>query len=328
MSLAKYRRVTEDCRESMKPKESIDSFPLDTWPRVYLLGAQKAGTEAMSKLLNTHPWLCSPAAPKGCPGFWAKEPHHFDRNDAYGMGAASYLQRYRESRSCRQKRAKYGGVVKGMDNTPNYIHRADGQYAKLHPGSQHQSICIFRMKETIPQAIQSELRFIMILREPVSRDLSRYNMVMKQSKLRSSASDYWKWIQEHHMQNSTSALRGKYSGQLREFWKHFARNQTFVISADTLYGNTADSLSRLTDFLRVSSEPFERITKVPKSHTAGADSLDSEDVDPKHCQILHQYYQHANEDLYRLLSDRSEAPPQEPLFPRFRDPGCGTRVRL
>lgn len=110
-------------------------------PRFLIIGAQKAGTSSLHKMLGLHP-LCIPSRPK--------EIHFFDQDEAYAKGPGWYLAHF-PPKPLRSK----GHIV--FEASPSYLFLAD----KTAP----------RIKALLP-----DVACIAILRDPVKRAFSAWNM--------------------------------------------------------------------------------------------------------------------------------------------------------
>ena len=131
-------------------------------PHVFIIGAQKCGTTSLHHLLMDHPSFC--------PSVY-KEIHYFDRTENWSKGAGYYLAHFKTSSAkCLpdKKETKAmnttttGSSMKSiyLDATPDYFTNL------LAPARIFQS---FRAKE------RAKKKFILIVREPVSREFSWYN---------------------------------------------------------------------------------------------------------------------------------------------------------
>lgn len=140
--------VTEQCSEH------------GCWPTVYVIGAQKSATTSLFTAFADHHEICGRHNAKDI-STAAKEAHFFDdpmdnQFDGTSLRSAKDLHKY------------LGGYPKGdckgsyMDATPAYL-----RDLKVPA----------RMQEVMPESvIKHHVRIVAILREPVSRDLSYYNM--------------------------------------------------------------------------------------------------------------------------------------------------------
>jgi hypothetical protein len=134
------------------------------WPTLYLIGAQQTATTSIFNMLQQNQLICGHTSEIGHEDHRIKETHFFDEPTYWngewddvlnGTDALrNYLSGYRKE-NCK------AGVH--MDATPSYLREYQGPT---------------RMKHTIPISIQmNKMRMLVVLREPISRDLSYYNMM-------------------------------------------------------------------------------------------------------------------------------------------------------
>ena len=112
-------------------------------PSFIVAGVQKAGTTALSAMLCTHPSISFSKK---------KEVHFFDILKRYNLGISEYLRNFHEWDASRSGTSLpiYG------ESTPYYLASRDA---------------CRRISETIP-----EVKLVVLLREPVSRAYSEYQM--------------------------------------------------------------------------------------------------------------------------------------------------------
>lgn len=109
-------------------------------PQFFIIGAAKSGTTSLDELLSRHPEICHASV---------KEKHYFDKADHYEQGLSFYASYFEQHPGC-----KYH-----IDSTPAYIRTL------LAPQ---------RMNETFTPHQLAKKKFILLLREPSSRDCSWY----------------------------------------------------------------------------------------------------------------------------------------------------------
>ena len=139
-----------------------------------------------------------------------------------------------------------------------------------------------RMRASIPQALHSRLKFIVLLREPLSRDLSFFNHVRgmnarwgfcPETQKDRGASGYNHFLAEMVRCSKVGAhcsncmryrlMQGNYARLLKGWFSVFHRRQFFIIQSDTLdeqkagLGNVSVVLRKLGDFLGVPKETWE-----------------------------------------------------------------------
>jgi hypothetical protein len=119
-----------------------------------LLGAQKAATTSVFQLLQDAGMVCG-ASNTFNPNGIEKESHFWDMPDdkfPYGKNPAGKFIAQYKGHSC----------THFLDASPNYL------FSRM---------AVFRMASSMPDTWRTTVRMLMILREPVSRDLSLFNMM-------------------------------------------------------------------------------------------------------------------------------------------------------
>ena len=116
-------------------------------PSLILAGAQKSGTTALAAFLAMHPNISFASK---------KELHYFDRTDDYKKGIKFYLKNFNNWFYENPKEKNDFKQSINAESTPFYI---ASRYACK------------RIKDTIPN-----VRLIILLREPVARAYSEYQM--------------------------------------------------------------------------------------------------------------------------------------------------------
>jgi hypothetical protein len=192
-------------------------------------GTQKGGTSALSAYMNEH---------LGIGMARMKEVHFFD-DDAHFAGGAPNYNVYH---------ANYEGVAAHQllgDATPGYMYwlTAPARLAHYNPA----------------------LKIIMILRNPVQRAFSHWNMTTRQGRETLSFDDALRAEPERARQAAPGQTRpwsyvdrGRYCVQLRRVWQHFPREQTLVLRSDTFRTDPAPQLALVESFLGIG--PFPRTT--------------------------------------------------------------------
>lgn len=113
-----------------------------TLPNFFLIGAGKCGTTSLHELIVQHPEICRTPL---------KELHYFS-GDSWERGHSWYVQHFRNATDCPE--GKYL-----IDGTPRYIRT---------------SIAPQRIQSSYSPTELTKKKFILLLREPVSREFSWY----------------------------------------------------------------------------------------------------------------------------------------------------------
>lgn len=129
------------------------------WPLMYMIGVQKSATTSLFKAIQSAGIVCGATWFDVHDNFY-KEAHYFDRDMYFdenneAAAAVTYTKLYKTD----DKHCKGNSF---MDATPAYASNMDVPA---------------RMKSTIPSLVRSQAKLIIILREPIARDLSQYNML-------------------------------------------------------------------------------------------------------------------------------------------------------
>jgi len=234
-------------------------------------------------LLHIHQVICPPSQRcaltigDGAP----KEVHHFDvgcgvlsgmnlRGSAAGRSCEEYglnwaKQQANAYASCFEHNTVPGGTCCRLmaEATPSYLF-------DIHAAS--------RMKNTFPSSWTYRLRFVAILREPVSRDFSMYRMLVDKFwysiNQQSSRAQFWRppnnivfdvsprqytiwsrWrMSREAIQPYSSTLSyGKYKHQLRKYIDEFGAGNIFVINFLQFINEYSNYMSALASFIGVSN---------------------------------------------------------------------------
>jgi sulfotransferase family protein len=194
-------------------------------------GTQKGGTSALHVYMKKHPQICTAVL---------KEVHFFDNNWLFSWRISrQLLYRYYHSFFNPKNHHRIVGEC-----TPSYMYRKE---------------CPQRIREYNPQ-----MKFILLLRNPIDRAFSHWNMHREQG---TESASFWDAIhrqQAHRQQalpNQAGTLsyldRGFYTEQLTRLWRCFPQTNTLVLKSEHLRDNPNDVLDRIANFLEL--DPFPRV---------------------------------------------------------------------
>lgn len=192
------------------------------FPSFMCIGAQKAGTTSLQDALVQHPQIFLPKV---------KETHFFVREDRFSLGFEDYQQRYFGEASTNQ-------IIGEID--PEYL---------FFP------IAAPRIK----QYLGENLKFIIILREPVSRAFSHYQMSQRRGL---ETLDFKTAILQEPERTLTDTgfrhfsyiSRSQYLKQIKAFQAHFPNAQfLFLLFEQDIQQSLNKTLTKITDFLGISS---------------------------------------------------------------------------
>jgi len=192
-------------------------------------GAQKSGTTALEQYLSEHPEICVPRR--------KKELHFFDRDRNFVTQPVDYT--------------RYHAFFEPLPS-----HRLLGEAT---PGYLYWPAAPERMA-----AYNPALKLIVVLRNPVTRAFSQWNMARQIGRDPLPFFDAVKAEPERvRSMPPEMALRfayvgrGFYAQQLKRFWRYFPRAQTTVLRTEELLDSPATVLARVAEFLGV--VPFSAV---------------------------------------------------------------------
>ncbi|GGX70356.1 deacetylase sulfotransferase [Tateyamaria omphalii] len=184
-------------------------------------GAQKSGTTAMRHFLSAHPQIGMPRAD-------ITEPHYFSRRykTAQPGNYAPYHALYDDV-----------GLAKvTCDVTPIYVYLR-GCLERAH-------------------AYNPDMKVVVILRNPVDRAYSQWNMERRRGKetrsfLSALAHELWVWGREGQHPVYSYLQRGLYARQIRHLTSVFPEDQCKFIKHEDFKSNYAETLKGVFAFLGV-----------------------------------------------------------------------------
>eukprot|EP00288_Rhodomonas_lens_P015805 CAMPEP_0177700308 /NCGR_PEP_ID=MMETSP0484_2-20121128/6028_1 /TAXON_ID=354590 /ORGANISM="Rhodomonas lens, Strain RHODO" /LENGTH=585 /DNA_ID=CAMNT_0019211505 /DNA_START=191 /DNA_END=1945 /DNA_ORIENTATION=- len=287
---------------------------------VFIIGARRGGTEALNDFLLQHPAVCP-------------FPHELGKHDAdtgkRHMALEStewFIESLHQNlgSACRAANKTISTQTMTLvDNVPNMLvtARNGGEGKKAAAGLQE----------------AATIKFVVVLREPVERDLSWFNYqkgkgsffargvhpesshaeVAEKSLL--LAKTHSNPLVRHTLQN------GYYAAQLQEWIKVWGKESTLVLSHDTLVKDTRTAATALASFLGLpgGSRGFER-AKLTVQRAAKTGQLAREQMEKQTCEKLEAAYVDHNAALYALLAEPGW-PASQPPFPPFGNPCNGTK---
>jgi len=239
-----------------------------------VIGAQKCGTTAIHEYLAKHPQLVAPSI---------KEIHFFDLDPSYERGVGWYHTHF----PLPHQRGSAGVTY---DTTPSYLY---------YPKSAERIY-----------AYDAEQRFVVLLRDPVQRAFSAWNMYRqfreKDHPFRNLAEvrDFDRAIRDEIQGIRHGPLpaepsyvrRGFYHGQILRFLKWFGRERLLILDSVDLERDPAAALARVTRFLDLpehawSEEQFPKVHARPYEESISSEAL----------ATLRDLYAPHNDALYELL---------------------------
>jgi len=197
-------------------------------------GAQKGGTTALDQYLREHPELCLPQRKEVALdlGFHL----HFFDTDRYFVTEPIDYGPYHAAFAPGPSQRLLGEV------TPAYLYwpTAAERIARYNPA----------------------MKLIMVLRNPVTRAFSQWNMARQNRREPLPFLDALKAEPERvrtmpleQAKRFTYVDRGFYAQQLKRLWRYFPREQTIAFKSEELLASPADVLARIADFLGIAPFP-------------------------------------------------------------------------
>ena len=180
---------------------------------LFCVGAQKAATSYLYKLLEQHTEICFSEI---------KEMHFFDSDSNYKKGINSFNKLFESDAN-----TKYLA-----DFTPAYLPTE-------------------KALSRISKHFKEQAKLIVILRDPVKRAFSHYNMNINQGR---ENRPFEKMVAEEikKEQAMTTILgRGKYAEQLDTLFKYFDSEQVLVLSFDDFTKDTPKAVTEILNFLQL-----------------------------------------------------------------------------
>ena len=262
-------------------------------PTIFIVGAQKAGTTALYSYLCNHPSVYSPGR---------KELSFFDQNVNYARGLKWYHSFFPFS-------IGRGARAISFEATPEYMY---------YPHTME------RIKLYCPEA-----RIIILLREPIGRAYSAWNMYRRFAERAVRLSTLrWDFAAATNMMlgqdpfpdfrtsitteiNALSSeilepgvvRRGIYAPQVERVFKHFSSGQVLILESKELHDFPEKTLARVTSFIGIDDTDFTALVKSTKTNIGG---YSSKEIPSDAVQQLREFYSPHNEDLFELIGRRFE----------------------
>ena len=237
--------------------EQVSSEPeVGALPDFVIIGAQKGGTSFLYHLLTLHP-LVEPAA--------RKELHFFDNPELFDHGAEWYRRCFPRLNSKDGQRFITG------EATPYYLF--DPPVAK-------------RMAQIVPKA-----RLIALLRNPIDRAYSHYQMQVKRG---TEPITFEEAIEQQH---SSYMSRGIYVDQLLRWFEFFGKEQMLILKSEDFFARPVETFKVVLTFLDLPDWQPEASELQQRRHSGTY----KQKMDPSTRQRLEAYFEPHNQRLYECL---------------------------
>jgi Sulfotransferase domain len=248
--------LVENARDVPSAEKVSGEPDIGALPDFVIIGAQKGGTSFLYYLLTRHP-LVEPAA--------RKELHFFDKPERFESGAQWYRRCFPQSGWKDGQRSITG------EATPSYLF--DPPVAK-------------RMAEVVPQA-----RLIALLRNPVDRAYSHYQMQVKRG---TELSPFEEAIEQQH---TSYVSRGIYVDQLLRWFEFFGKEQMLILKSENFFERPVETLKGVLNFLDLPDWQPEASELQQRRHTGTY----RQKMDPATRRRLEAYFEPYNQRLYECL---------------------------
>ena len=223
-------------------------FPKNRKINFLIAGAQKSGTSALWEYLREHPEICLPEK---------KEIHFFDNDKFFSKKKIDYTHYHSFFKV--EKQHKMIG-----ETTPIYMYWMDAPK---------------RIWQYNP-----EMKMIIILRNPIDRAYSHWNMQRDRGLETLSFSEAIRKETERARKSLPSQQRffsytdrGFYSEQIRRIWRFFEENNILIFRIEDLKRNPEQTLESVCRFLKVSSFPeFEKKNVHSRKYVSKMDKKDKD----------------------------------------------------
>jgi lipopolysaccharide transport system ATP-binding protein len=254
-------------------------------PSFIIIGAQRAGTTSLYDYLSRHPDVAVAVTPGDV--WWSKEVHFFDYRFWRGLDWYRSCFPLASSRSIARRKGR--DLVAG-EATPTYL---------LHPAVPE------RVAATLP-----DVRLIAILRDPIERAYSHYQLMVRTRREKLSfedaldaeegriAGEVERMLADPRYKSGafrdhTYITRSLYADQVERWFEHFPREQLLVLGAEEFLTQPAETYERVLSFIGLHSwrpqefAPRNRATYAP--------------IDPQTRARLEQRFAEPNARLFELL---------------------------
>jgi hypothetical protein len=197
-------------------------LPFNRTVNLVICGTQKGGTSALDAYLREHPEICMANI---------KEVHYFDNEKHFASDSPDY-SKYHAFFSPKKKHKVLG------EATPIYMYwnESPARIANYNP----------------------KMKLILILRNPIERAYSHWNMESSRNADELSFLEAIKAEEQRcrdalpHQHRTFSYIdRGHYLDQLRKIWTFFPKEQVLVLKSEDLKHNPNGTLNKVADFLGI-----------------------------------------------------------------------------
>ena len=275
-------KISEDIEKDIKKNnivrialiyaKVINEISNEIKPNYICIGVQKGGTTSLKRYLNYHPEI-----------FSSGEKHLFDKPLSKGELTTKHIKKYETSFNTNklivgEKTPSYNYLRYAMDRIYNY---------------------------------NKNIKLIILLREPISRAFSQYNMELMRTKKTLNDVTEEQMLHEfkkeehiklHELQSNGMyfIIRGFYDEILEYILSKFPRNNLYIGISEEINKNKLKYYNEIYNFLGTTS--LEKIDKNLNAHTRRYSKTIPKNLE----NYLHNIYKPHNEKLYKILGRKIE----------------------
>jgi len=271
-----------------KIKRKLKSFLPAYRPDFMILGAQKAGTSSLHYYLSQQPSLS---------GSFPKEVGYFNQDYYFEKKLEDYEKHFRG-----------WGDKKYFESTPEYFYTPD--------------------THKIIHDLYPDLNFIVLLRDPIKRAYSSWNMY-KDIFEKNQVNDLIKSIPPRkgnllykELYEGREAFpsfrecidieldliksgkgyepsflrRGLYLDQLNDYWNSFGKDKILILGFNDFVKDTENTLKKVTGFLGVPDVKWSDLKKEPLNARSYTEPIKESDK-----EFLEEFYRQPNKELFETI---------------------------
>ena len=279
-------------------------------PDVFIIGVQKGGTTSLSSFLMYR-------LKNFVESYRRKELHFFDKyfNDE---SFNDYIKGFVEEKD---HRGTHSYHYLSLDSSPAYF-RTPIVWQRI-------------VKLYSPESLRQK-KFILSLRDPISRDFSwfshyygeckKYDTPFCPSKGGPHFHDTFHDYVERNFRKGTHPGDGFYVQNLKSFLEFIPRSQLFIINFESLIDESRqqDTLHRMLHFLGIppvnaDDVSFPHANSKEKHCEGGCDDENLHEIRCSDLMFLNETYSRANHGLVDFINSDPDRPESEPLFQPFEE---------
>lgn len=226
-----------------------------------------------------------------------KEVHYFDLDRYYERGDDWYQSHF--TARCPTSASE----CQTMDNTPDYSRSLYGTKV------------VSRMVQTLAP-VRDRVRFLLVIREPISRELSWYNhqrSLLWPFGKKCNQDSFEQYIECRGEENLLETI----DTAVAQFWRHFGTKQLMVLSTTLIQQNLSAALPPIGRFLGLdksragawySKTELPRVNEKPNPNKLRLEDVQNGTI----CKLI--YFFNARYADFQALVNDGRGPPEQPFF--------------